>query len=70
MTVTVGGGATPVPFFGLITDTLTLPPSGVITLTGPLAGWPITDAASDTIHFSNPGASSSTLKIWILGAGN
>lgn len=72
MTITVGTSTASlaVPFFSPVTATLDIPPGGVLSLTAPLAGWTVTDSTGDLVVIANSSGSSTTYKIWILGAAN
>jgi hypothetical protein len=67
----VVGGASANAFvgpFGAATHTIAIPPSGVLTLCAPKAGWTVTPSTGDLLRIANSGAGSGvTYDITILG---
>lgn len=68
MTLTVGNAAAPLPIFSPATATVDVQPSGVLAVVFPLSGVAVTDTTADGLKIDNPGASTSTYKIHVIGS--
>lgn len=66
-TFTVGNAAAPVLLFGTAAHTVNIPPDGVLVLTNPDTGWPVTGGSADGIKIANDAGVAADYEIWIVG---
>lgn len=69
-TLTIGGDDNSIPFFAPATATVTIPPSGVLSLVGPLGGWIVTADTGDILQVTNSAGAATIYKIHVVGASN
>jgi hypothetical protein len=68
--LTVGGDDNSIPFFDPATATVTIPPSGILCLVGPLGGFAVTADTGDILQVTNSAGGSTIYKIHVVGASN